>query len=186
MTTSNENIFRVTGPVWGAGPGEVPSQRPVTRSFDVFFDLRLSKRLSKQSRRWWFETPSRPLWRHCNETHGDLEKVVNILQTWQTLKDINMLECIWTCSYKMLLSRTLNAFLWIIAACIPYICAVFLHFVHYDISCLITGLVSSSLLWWLLSEYMWKAFQKVHLVHYMNCITTWYDIYVWTCLKKLK
>ena len=24
-----------------------------------FFDLRLNKRLSKQSRRWWFETPSR-------------------------------------------------------------------------------------------------------------------------------
>ena len=31
-----------------------PSQRPVTRSFDVFFDLRLKKRLSKQSKRWWF------------------------------------------------------------------------------------------------------------------------------------
>ena len=30
-------------------PGEFPTQRPVTRSFDVFFDLRLKKRLSKQS-----------------------------------------------------------------------------------------------------------------------------------------
>ena len=48
--------------------GEFPSQRPLTRSFDVFFDLRLNKRLSKQSSRgWWFETPSRSLWRHCNE-----------------------------------------------------------------------------------------------------------------------
>ena len=46
--------------------GEFPSQRPVTRSFDVFFDLRLNKRLSKQSRRRWLETPSRSLWRHCN------------------------------------------------------------------------------------------------------------------------
>ena len=36
-------------------------------SFDVFFDLRLNKRLSKQSRHRWFETPSHPLWRHCNE-----------------------------------------------------------------------------------------------------------------------
>ena len=27
--------------------GEFPSQRPVTRSFDVFFDLRLNKRLSE-------------------------------------------------------------------------------------------------------------------------------------------
>ena len=37
--------------------GEFLSQRPVTRSFDVFFDLRLNKRLSKQSWRRWFETP---------------------------------------------------------------------------------------------------------------------------------
>ena len=29
--------------------GEFPSQRPETRSFDVFFDLRLNKRLNKQS-----------------------------------------------------------------------------------------------------------------------------------------
>ena len=48
-------------------PGEFPTQRPVTRSFDVFFDLRLNKRLSKQSWGWWFETPSRPLWRHRND-----------------------------------------------------------------------------------------------------------------------
>ena len=44
-----------------------PSQRPVTRSFDVFFDLRLNKWLSKQSWGWWFETPSCSSWRHCNE-----------------------------------------------------------------------------------------------------------------------
>ena len=48
-------------------PGEFPTQRPVTRSFDVFFDLRLNKRLSKQPWGWWFETLSRPLWRHRNE-----------------------------------------------------------------------------------------------------------------------
>ena len=47
-------------------PGEFPAQRPVTRSFEVFFDLRLNKRLSKQSWGWWFQTLSRPLWRHCN------------------------------------------------------------------------------------------------------------------------
>ena len=49
--------------------GEFPAQRPVARSFDVFFDLRLNKRLRKQSRGWWFETLSRPLWRHCNDTY---------------------------------------------------------------------------------------------------------------------
>ena len=46
--------------------GEFPSQRAVTQSFHVSFDLRLSKRLSKQSRRRWFETPWRSLWRHWN------------------------------------------------------------------------------------------------------------------------
>ena len=38
----------------------------MTRSFGVFFDLRLNKRLSKQSRRRWFQTPFRSLWRDCN------------------------------------------------------------------------------------------------------------------------
>ena len=46
--------------------GEFPSQRPVTRSFDVSLDLRLYKWLIKQSWGWWFETPSCPLWRHWN------------------------------------------------------------------------------------------------------------------------
>ena len=45
-----------------AGNSPETAQRPVTRSFDVFFDLRLNKRLGKQSRDWWFETLSRPLW----------------------------------------------------------------------------------------------------------------------------
>ena len=44
---------------------EFPSQRPVTRSFDVFFDLCLNKRLSKQWWGWLFQTSSRSLWRHC-------------------------------------------------------------------------------------------------------------------------
>ena len=47
-----------------------PLQRPVTRSFGAFFDLRLNKRLSKQSRRRWFETPLRSLWRHHNGFHN--------------------------------------------------------------------------------------------------------------------
>ena len=51
MTSSNGNIFRVTGPLCGEFTGyltgEFPAQRPVTRIFDVFFDLRLNIRLSK-------------------------------------------------------------------------------------------------------------------------------------------
>ena len=68
MTSSNRNTGRVTGHLCGefTGPGEFPTQRPVTRNCDVFFDLRPNKLLNKQSWGWWFETPSRPLWRHRN------------------------------------------------------------------------------------------------------------------------
>ena len=63
LTSSNGNIFRVTGHLKGNSPvtDGFPSQRPVARSFDVFFDLRLNKRLSKQSWAWWFETQSHSL-----------------------------------------------------------------------------------------------------------------------------
>ena len=39
MTSSNGNIFRITGPLCRefTGPSEFPTQRPVTRSFEVFF-----------------------------------------------------------------------------------------------------------------------------------------------------
>ena len=68
MTSSNGNIFRVTGLLAGNSPvpGEFPAQRPVMRSFDVFFDLHLNKLLSKQSWGWWFEMLPCPLWRHSN------------------------------------------------------------------------------------------------------------------------
>ena len=93
MTSSNGNIFRVTlahceenSPV----TGEFSWQSPVMRSFDVFFGLRLNKRLSKQSRRRWFETPSRPLWRHCNVQWPRLSNCIikitdNCQCQWSTL-----------------------------------------------------------------------------------------------------
>ena len=65
--------------------GEFPTQRPVTRSFDVFYDLCLNKRLNKQWWGWWFETSSRPLWRHCNVEHwlGKRRlKTVNLATFW--------------------------------------------------------------------------------------------------------
>ena len=62
--------------------GEFPAQRPVTRSFNVFFDLRLNKRLSKQSRGWWFETPSRPLWRQGNAWRIWAKLIVKQNEIW--------------------------------------------------------------------------------------------------------
>ena len=66
-------------------PGEFPAQRPVTRSFDVFFDLCLNKRLSKQWWSWWFETPSPPLWRHCNDVQAWCRRLTRCpIITWIT------------------------------------------------------------------------------------------------------
>ena len=52
MTSSNRNIFRVTGPLWGEFTGH---RRIPLKASDVelwcFLDLHLNKRLSKQSRR---------------------------------------------------------------------------------------------------------------------------------------
>ena len=58
MTTSNGNIFRVTGHLSGEFTGHrwIPCTKTRTRSFDVFFDLRLNKRLSKQSWGQWFDS----------------------------------------------------------------------------------------------------------------------------------
>ena len=100
MTSSNGNIFRVTGPLCGefTGPGEFPAQRPVTRSFDVFFDLSLNKRLSKQSWGWWFETPSGSLWHHCNDTsNGDVLCVSSVLakNCWKNSKFVVNLSLMW-------------------------------------------------------------------------------------------
>ena len=69
MKSSNGNIFRVTDILCGEFTGHrwIPLKKASDAELWCFFDLRLNKRLSKQSQGWWFETPSCPLWRHCNE-----------------------------------------------------------------------------------------------------------------------
>ena len=69
MTSSNGNIFRITGPLWGESTSDwrIPLTKKVIWSCNVFFDLTQKKRLSKQSSLWWFEMPSHSLWHHCND-----------------------------------------------------------------------------------------------------------------------
>ena len=70
MMTSSNGPFPVLLAIcaWNSPvTSEFPTQRPVTRSFDVFFDLLLNKRLNKQWWGWWFGTHLRPLWYHCNK-----------------------------------------------------------------------------------------------------------------------
>ena len=50
MTSSNGNIFRITGPLWGEFAGAFHSQRVSNPAFDVFFDVRLNKQLQKRLR----------------------------------------------------------------------------------------------------------------------------------------
>ena len=69
-------------------PGEFPTQRPVTRSFDVFFDVRPNKQLSKQSWGWWFETLSSSLWRHRNEYNQAIRAYCVIAIVAKNLTDI--------------------------------------------------------------------------------------------------
>ena len=104
-------IFSVLLALWaGNSPvtGEFPSQRPVTWSFHVFFDLRLNKWLSKQSWGWWFEMPSGPLWRHCNEllTRPTVMKILQtespeVLPCWKNL--------IFSTQYYVLCSANINS-----------------------------------------------------------------------------
>ena len=61
MTSSNGNIFSVTGPL----RGEFTGHRWIPRTKASDAELGLNKRLSKPPRRRWFG-PSRPLSRHWN------------------------------------------------------------------------------------------------------------------------
>ena len=69
MTSSNGNFFRVTGPLCWNSPVPVNSPHKGQWRGTFMFPLicTLDKRLSKQSWGKWFETLSRPLWRHWNE-----------------------------------------------------------------------------------------------------------------------
>ena len=80
MTSSHGNIFRVTGRLRGEFTGHrwIPRTKASDAKLWCFFDLRLDKRLSKQSRGWWFETPSCPLWPHRNERTHILKSILNI------------------------------------------------------------------------------------------------------------
>ena len=70
MTSSNRNIFCIIGPLWveSTAHRRIPLTKGSARNLIFFFDLCLNKRLSKQSRRRWFETPSRSPWRHYNDS----------------------------------------------------------------------------------------------------------------------
>ena len=68
MTSSNGNIFRVTGHLCGefTGPRWIPHTKASDAELWCFLWSASDKPLSKHSRGWWFETLSRSFWRHYN------------------------------------------------------------------------------------------------------------------------
>ena len=65
MTSSNENIFRVTGHLCGEFTGLRRIPRTKASDAELWYFLWCA-RLSKHSRGWSFETLSHQLWRHRN------------------------------------------------------------------------------------------------------------------------
>ena len=80
MTSCNGNIFRVTGHAWNS-----PVNSPHKGQWrGALLDLCLNKRLSKHLWGWWFETPSRSLWRHCNA--GESGHIDHINPVWWNIQ----------------------------------------------------------------------------------------------------
>ena len=100
MTSSNGNIFRVTGHLCGVftGPRWIPRTKASDAELWCIFDLRQNKWLSKQSWGWWFETLSCPLWRHCNDDIctvliGDVAFKMNET-SWNKLQNISWVRVV--------------------------------------------------------------------------------------------
>ena len=91
--------------------GESPSHRPVTRSFDAFFDLRLNKLFSKQSWGWWFETPSRSSWRHCNVVGHESSDVIDQWLSRVTQSSVETLADRFKSDQKVIHARPYGLFL---------------------------------------------------------------------------
>ena len=68
-------------PATGGLPARLPCN--VERGALIFSLIcALDKRLSKQSWGWWFEMPSRTLWRHCNGALSEETVIINANVDW--------------------------------------------------------------------------------------------------------
>ena len=89
MTSSNGNIFRVTGHLCGEFTGlrSIPRTKASDAELWCFlWSAPINKRLSKQPWGWWFETPSWSLWRHGNECKW-LHEAELVTNHWITIND---------------------------------------------------------------------------------------------------
>ena len=95
MTSSNGNLFRVTGSLWGESIGH--RWIPLTKGqwgVALMFSLMCAwtKPFIKKTRRRWFETPWRSLWCHCNETFSFTDSECWVRTCWRLLPSLNTLR----------------------------------------------------------------------------------------------
>ena len=116
MTSSNGNIFRLTGPLCREFTGHrcIPLTKASDTELWCLFDLRLNKRSSRQLRRRWFEMPLRSLWRHCIVAYNHrrasviviLPLVVLLVKKWWFNDNIKFM---WNCLVSYV-SHSYNTF----------------------------------------------------------------------------
>ena len=127
MTSSNGNIFHVTGHLCGefTGPRWIPRTKASDAELWCLFYLRLNKRLSKRSWGWWFETQSRPLWHHCNGSDYKNPLHLDVVDQYlrrmsRRYRYIPESRCYWLslCLVHRYLSRSfLLTFFWLVCCC---------------------------------------------------------------------
>ena len=115
MTSSNGNIFRVTGHLCGefTGPRWIPHTKASDAGLWYFFDVRPNKQLSKQSWGWWFETLSSSIWRHRNDrTYSFLGCLMVTSSNGNILRATGPLRGEFTGHWWIPLTRASDAELW--------------------------------------------------------------------------
>ena len=88
MTSSNGNIFRVIGHLWGESTGH--RWIPFTKASDVELWCFLwcsPEHMTEHSRFRWFETLSCSFWRHCN----DISRIPSSLHVYLTVQSTEMI-----------------------------------------------------------------------------------------------
>ena len=100
MTSSNGNIFRVTGHLCGEFTGHRWIPRTKASDVELWWFLWSAPWFSRQSWCWWFETPSRSIWRHCNVTSWNYSDVLRT-SCLKLLTDRPMYNCFTLFSLKI-------------------------------------------------------------------------------------
>ena len=90
--------FHVASPLWGesTGHGWIPLTEATYAELWCFlwYAPDCDKRLSKQSRRQWFGTPSRSLWRHGNVTRNTWDHIWMFVLSGE-MKMLPLQDCAW-------------------------------------------------------------------------------------------